>query len=170
MTLMDKPQKIPEEADRGKGVFIPPDLDDMIQTTHELEEQRDRDRETIKTMQKEIDGLKKEIEALELLANNKEEERRATREDFDRLVEKTEMLQEALKKSSFASASAAMPSTAARDIWLPAIDAIKLFIPLRKARDHAVDKHQPWRKIKFEIKEDGRVYDARLEEIGGQED
>lgn len=49
-------------------------------------------------------------------------------------------------------------------IWIPAIDALHLFVPLNKARRHAIDNNDPWRKLIFTVTNEGRITDANLEE------
>ena len=62
-------------------------------------------------------------------------------------------------KSDFQSA-AKLPHRA----WIVAIDAINFFRELNKASRYAIENNDPWKKIIFEIKADGQLKQARLEE------
>jgi chromosome segregation ATPase len=135
-------------------------------------EQRQREidhlRDTIKAMQQQIDDQHNEIHRLDLLANEKETARKATKEDFDRLKIKTDELEEAMRKSikeqGFTQASQLQRLPEASQIWLPAEDAIILFAALRNSRDKAVAKWQHKRKILLQWEAaSGRVKGAELE-------
>ena len=157
------------EPDKDNQKTPPPveiDLSDQSEAIRELEQQRERDRETIKTMQRQIDELQRERSRLEAQASDATTARKATQEDFEKAKERVKELEEALTKaiqeSGFQSASNLVPKSSNSEVWLPAIDALNLFVHLRKDRDHAVDNHQPWRKILFDIDKDGRVSGAHL--------
>ena len=61
-------------------------------------------------------------------------------------------------KSDFKSA-AVLPKHA----WIAAIDALIFYSVLYKASRWAIEQNDPWRKILFDIKEDGQLKAAKLE-------
>lgn len=96
-----------------------------------------------------------------------EQEREPTcEEELEILKEEKRELQEALRKEiEFKTASELPRQTQKLDIWIPAIDAINLFMAINQARRWAIDHNDPWRKLIFEIDEYGRVKTANLEDI-----
>lgn len=167
---------IPSDDKFGLGVVPRPSDRELAANEHikELEEQRKHNRDTIKTMQAEIDKKDSAIKYLELQATNSETARKATQEDFDKLKERTDELEEALKKSiqkeGFTTASQIPQTTQkmpqADSLWLPADDAIILFVHLRKARDEAIGKWQQKRKILIDWEANtGRVTGAHLADV-----
>lgn len=95
------------------------------------------------------------------------EEREPTcEEELEILQEEKRELQEALRKEiEFKTASELPKQTQKLDIWIPAIDALNLFMSINEARRWAIDHNDPWRKLLFEIDEYGRVKTAKLEDI-----
>lgn len=79
------------------------------------------------------------------------------------LKEEKRELQEALRKEIEFKTATELPRTQVLDIWIPAIEAIKLFVPLNQARRQAIDHNDPWHRLIFKIAEDGHVQDAKLE-------
>ena len=67
------------------------------------------------------------------------------------------------KKIEFQTAGQ-LPRAQVLDIWIPAIDALNLFMAINQARRHAIDNNDPWRRLIFQIGEDGRVKTAKLED------
>jgi hypothetical protein len=61
-------------------------------------------------------------------------------------------------KSDFKSA-AVLPKHA----WVAAIDALNFYSVLNKASRWAIEHNDPWKKILFDIKEDGQLKAAKLE-------
>lgn len=94
-----------------------------------------------------------------------EEERELTCEEENTILkEEKRELQEALRKEiEFKTASTFR--TQQLDIWIPAIDALNLFVKINEARRWAIDHNDPWRKLLFQIDEYGRVKSAVLEDI-----
>jgi predicted nuclease with TOPRIM domain len=152
------------------------DLDERNQAIKELEEQRERDRESIKTMQKQIDNLQNENQKLERLASDKEEERRATQEDFDKLKGRTEELEEALhksiKKDGFTSASKLTADNvqSIKVTYVRAGEMVEHWANLRKAMGVAqktrrkTQEEDNNRRIILETDSEGKIVHVRCEE------
>lgn len=68
------------------------------------------------------------------------------------------------KKIEFQSAGT-LPPTRYEEIWIPAIDALNLFMGINQARRWAIDHNDPWRRLVFEVADDGRIRNAKLEEV-----
>jgi vacuolar-type H+-ATPase subunit I/STV1 len=152
--LFPPPGGIVDGSMTGAGIYC--DIKD-------LEQGRDNDRQTIKRLLIQIDGLNMVKKDLERQLTEVVTKYNATKEDFDRLVIKTEELEEALKKTSFPKASE-LPTAAS--LWIPAKDIIILFAHLKKARDDAA---RNWALEKSRVlieweANTGRVTGARLEE------
>lgn len=62
-------------------------------------------------------------------------------------------------KSDFQSAA-----TLPKQVWLSAIDALNFYSVLNKASRWAIEHNDPWKKILFDIKEDGQLKAANLEQ------
>jgi hypothetical protein len=144
--------------------------DEYTQQIHDLEQGREQDRETIKTMQKQIDTLKNENKNLERLANEAEIKRKATKQDFDKLVEKTEMLEKALKESSFSHASELPPSPKPAMAYVCAGDmlghwsALRNAMAIAKATRRKSNAEDDNRRIILEQDQEGRIVHVRCEE------
>lgn len=60
-------------------------------------------------------------------------------------------------------AKASHIQTPHKQIWISAINALKLFVALRKARDHAISNNEPWAKLIFDINpETGEIITTHL--------
>jgi hypothetical protein len=82
------------------------------------------------------------------------------------LKQEKKELQEALRKEiEFKTASEFSKQAQKLDIWIPAIDALNLFMSINEARRWAIDHNDPWRKLLFDIDEYGRVKSAKLEDV-----
>ena len=80
---------------------------------------------------------------------------------FQLLQERNELREAERKRvqeSSFKPAKTLPPQC-----WVSAVNAMNFFIPLKRAREHAIDHHDPWRKIYFDVSENGELKAARLE-------
>jgi uncharacterized FlgJ-related protein len=137
--------------------------EELLRQIKDLEDERERARDTTKRLLTQIDGFNMVKKDLERQLTEVVTKYNATKEDFDRLVIKTEELEEALKKTSFPKASE-LPTAAS--LWIPAKDIIILFAHLKKARDDAA---RNWALEKSRVlieweANTGRVTGARLEE------
>lgn len=48
--------------------------------------------------------------------------------------------------------------------WIAAVNAMNFYVKLKEARDYAIDNHEPWRKVLFDISDEGQISNPRLEE------
>lgn len=67
------------------------------------------------------------------------------------------------KRIEFQSAKE-LPRSQVLEIWVPAIDALNLFMGINQARRWAIDHNDPWRRLLFDIADDGRIKSCKLEE------
>jgi hypothetical protein len=84
----------------------------------------------------------------------------------DSLKVLVEELKEALrvnvKASGFTQASH-LP----KQVWVAAINALNFYRTLNKASRHAIEHNDPWRRIIFDIAQDGQLKAAKLEGVDG---
>lgn len=96
-----------------------------------------------------------------MTSKNKQEEEFTVEELLEAARDRIKELEEALRKEiHFRTAT----DVHDKEIWIPAIDALHLFVPLNKARRHAIDNNDPWHKVIFTVTNEGRITDANLEE------
>lgn len=101
------------------------------------------------------------------IIDEKGEERELTLEEqLEVAHSEIRQLKEALRKEIQFKTAKDFPSHAQKlDIWVPAIDALNLFVKINEARRWAIDHNDPWRKLIFQIDEYGKVKSADLEDI-----
>lgn len=74
------------------------------------------------------------------------------------ITELQEALRAKVKTSGFTQASH-LP----KQVWLAAINAINFYRELNKASRHAIEHNDPWKRIVFDVAEDGQLKAAKLE-------
>jgi hypothetical protein len=82
----------------------------------------------------------------------------------DNLKVLVEELKEALRANVKASGFT-QASHIPKQVWVAAINALNFYRTLNKASRHAIEHNDPWRRIIFDIAEDGQLKAAKLEGV-----
>jgi DNA repair exonuclease SbcCD ATPase subunit len=80
----------------------------------------------------------------------------------DNLKQTLEELKEAVRANVKASGFT-QASHLPKQVWIAAINALNFYRQLNKASRHAIEHNDPWRRIVFDIAEDGQLKAAKLE-------
>jgi hypothetical protein len=97
------------------------------------------------------------------MASIAEDKELSCEEKLEAAQETIRELQDIERKRIVFAKAGQLPPTKYQQIWIPSIDALNLFVGINQARKWAIEHNDPWRKLIFEVEDDGRVRTAKLD-------
>jgi hypothetical protein len=97
------------------------------------------------------------------MASVAEDKELSCEEKLEAAQETIRELQDIERKRIVFEKAGQLSPTKYQQIWIPSIDALNLFVGINQARKWAIEHNDPWRKLIFEVEDDGRVRTAKLD-------